>query len=351
MLTFLATVGRTCVVLTALWTAAPTAHAQVTFSAPPECGSEQEFLTEVRALQRADAAAIRLTSVVIRERGAGAYELRLDGPEGGRLLTDADCRTLFRSAVVIAAAAAGDRATEPEAAAAPLPPPLSEANPAPNAPPSAVAPGESPPAPLPPQQPVPTAPAAAVPAPVETATEPTAEVSEPRVSSAATSHYLRVAAGGGGATGLSPDVAWLLELGVAFGSPTWGGAVLVKYLPPISSRTEGDLGLELETIGGRLGIFYAPVAFLRLEGGLAVYRLTARGTGISHPTTDSVWMAAPELETMFVARLSPAWALELGPQGRVGLTKPTFQVKPETEVFQVPRFGAALVFRVQWGWR
>ena len=47
----------------------------------------------------------------------------------------------------------------------------------------------------------------------------------------------------------------------------------------------------------------------------------------------------------------PAWALELGPQGRVGLTQPTFQVEPETEVFQVPRFGAALVFRVQWGWR
>jgi hypothetical protein len=90
---------------------------------------------------------------------------------------------------------------------------------------------------------------------------------------------------------------------------------------------------------------------LRAEAGLAVYRLTARGTGISHPTTDSVWLAAPELEVMFVARLSPAWALELGPQGRVGLTQPTFQVEPEKEVFQVPRFGAALVFRVQWGWR
>jgi hypothetical protein len=77
--------------------------------------------------------------------------------------------------------------------------------------------------------------------------------------------------------------------------------------------------------------------------------LTAKGTGIRYPSTDSVWLVAPELEVMFIARLSPHWAAEIGPQGRIGVTVPTFQVEPETEVFQVPRFGAAVVFRLQWG--
>lgn len=320
----------------ALGVAAPSALAQVTFSAPRECGSEQEFLTQVRALQRAGTESIRVTSVVIRERAPGDYELRLDGPEAGRVLTDADCRILFRSAVVIAAAAGGDPASEQAAVEAP--PPAPENVEEPEAETAASAP-EPVPAAKPPQPPVasPARPQLAAPAP------PLEPVDE--------ANYLRVAAGGGAATGLSPEVALLLELGAAFGSEVWGGAVRLKYLPSSSATTEGELGLDLETIGLRSGVFYAPLSFLRVEAGLAVYRLTARGTGISHPTTDSVWMAAPELELMAVARLNAAWSLEIGPQGRVGLTQPTFQVEPETEVFQVPRFGAALVFRVQWGWR
>jgi len=331
-----ATAGRASALFIALGVVAPTALAQVTFSAPADCGSEQEFLAEVRALQRADSESIRVTSVIIQERGAGGYELRLDGPEGGRVLTDPDCRTLFRSAVVIAAAAGGEPAAEPAAPEAPLPPPVAEVNPAPpTAAPAAAAPVPA----------APVAPTTALPAevPIPDSDRPTApEPSE---------YYWRLAVGGGATTGLSPDIALVLELGAAFGSEVWGGSLVLKYLPQSSSTTDGDLGLDLETVGGRSGILYAPVSFLRLEAGLAVYRLTARGTGISHPTTDSVWLAAPELEVMFRAQLSRAWALEIGPQGRVGLTQPTFQVEPEKEVFQVPRFGAALIFRVQWGWR
>ncbi len=341
-MTFWATVGRAGALVVALWMMAPTARAQVTFSAPAECGSEQEFLTEVRGLQRADAESIRVTSVIIVQSGAGVYELRLRGPEGGRVLSDADCRTLFRSAVVIAAAAGGDPASEATAPEAGPPPPLPEPNPTSEPAPTAAAASA---APAPPQ-PVPVAPVTVGPAPgamaLDSASPTAAEPSD---------LYWRLAAGGGAALGLSPEVALLLELGAAFGSEAWGGSLVLKYLPPSSATTDGDLGLELETVGGRSGVFYAPLPFMRVEAGLAVYRLTARGTGISHPTTDSVWLAAPELEVLFVARLSRAWALEVGPQGRVGLTQPTFQVEPDKDVFQVPPVGAALVFRVQWGWR
>ncbi|HEU5073902.1 MAG TPA: hypothetical protein VFU02_07010 [Polyangiaceae bacterium] len=352
MVTSLATMGRTCAALTAFCVTAPPAFAQVTFVAPPECGSREEFLTEVRALQRAGAESTRVTSVAIQERAAGVFELRLDGPEGGRVLTDPDCRTLFRSAVVIAAAAGSDSTSEGAAPAAPIPASVTQANP-PAPPPAATSVEPAPVAPSPParQQPVPAAGAALAPVPAPSVVEPVPRVPDSLPASEAGGYYLRLAAGGGATTGLSPELALLLELGVAYGSETWGGSVVMKYLPPSSATTEGDLGLELETIGGRSGLFYAPLSFLRVEAGLAVYRLTARGTGITHPSTDSVWMAAPELEVMAVVRLSTSWALELGPQGRVGLTQPTFRVQPETEVFQVPRFGAALVFRVQWGWR
>jgi len=342
--TSLETVGKICAVLGVFGLAGPTALAQLTFSAPPECGTQQEFLAEVRALQRADAPSIRVNSVLIREASAGVYELKVEGPEGARVLTDAECRTLFRSAVVIAAAAAAD---DPAAPAEPLPPPAAEAKPTPaasrpqSAPAAAARPAAAAVAPAAPAPPAAAAPAAAVPAEASAAAE----------SPAPSSHYLRLAAGGGVATGLSPDPALLLEFGAAYGSDAWGGALMLKYLPKSSATTEGDVGLELHTIGGRSGIFYAPVSFLRVEGGLAVYRLSATGTGIRYPTTDSVWVAAPELEVMFVAHLTQAWALEVGPQGRVGLTQPTFQVDPETEVFQLPRFGAALVFRVQLGLR
>lgn len=328
MVTSFATVGRSGALLVAFWVVAPTALAQITFSAPVECGSEQEFLTEVRALQRTDAESMRVTSVTISERAAGGYELSVEAPEGERVLTDADCRTLFRSAVVIAAAA-GEPASAPATSEAP---PATEASPAP----------------------VQTAPVAAPPATVGSA-PPAAPVAEPEGSDAlaarAPSHLsIRLATGAGAAAGLSPDIALQLELGAAFGSDVWGGSVMVKYLPQRSATTEGELGLDIETIGGRSGVYYSPLSFLRLEAGLAVYRLTARGTGIRRPSTDSVWLAAPELELVFVARLSSAWALEVGPQGRVGLTQPSFQVEPYKEVFQVPRFGGALVFRVQWGW-
>jgi len=339
--TFLETVGRICAVLGAFGLAVPTALAQLTFSAPPECGSQQEFLAEVRALQRADAPPLRVTSVSIREAAQGVYELRLDGADGERVLTDAECRTLFRSAVVIAAAAAGDAVSEQATPAPPLPPPATQASPASEAPPPAPAPAAPAPA-----APAPPPAAAAAPAPAFAS-----EASEPSQASAPSDSYLRIAAGGGLATGLSPDPALLLEFGAAYGSEAWGGALVLKYLPKSSATTEGDAGLELQTIGGRSGIFYAPLSFLRVEGGLAVYRLSATGTGIRYPTTDSVWMAAPELEVMFVAQLNRSWALEVGPQGRVGLTQPTFQVDPQTEVFQLPRFGAALVFRVQLGLR
>ena len=332
MATFLAR-GSGWATASALWLATPTAFAQFNFSAPPECGSQDEFLAEVRALQRADAASIRVTSILIHETTPGQFELRLDGPEGRRVLTDPECRTLFRSAVVIAAAAGGEGAT-PEA---PLPPPATTASPAPTA---------SPPAPT--QAPIPPPAPVAPPAPALAAF---AAAPEPPPSSPPSERYWRFAAGGGVATGLSPDAALLLELGAAYGSEVWGGSLLLKVLPRSSATTQGEVGLDLETIGGRPGLFYAPLSYLRAEVGLAIYRLTARGTGISDPTTDSVWMAAPELEVVFIARLSPAWALELGPQGRVGLTRPTFEITPETEVFQIPRFGAALVFRVQWGLR
>lgn len=342
-----ATLARTYVVLGVLVAAPRPALAQISFSAPRECGSQDEFLAEVRALQSADAPSIAVTSVLIAQPRQGVYELTLEGPSVRRVLSDGECRTLFRTAVVIAAAAATEAPALVGESPAPVPAVPLDGNPAPEAP--AVA--------APPAQPAgvaaapPPAAPAALPPPASEDHPPAAAESTASAASPPSAVHFRVAAGGGVASGLSPDAALLFELGGALGSNRWGGSLVFKYLPNDAATTEGNVGLELETLGARAGGFLAPFEFLRVEAGVAVYRLTALGTGVRYPDTDSVWLVAPELEVVFVARLSPHWALEAGPQGRVGLTRPTFQVEPETEVFQVPRFGAAVVFRLQWASR
>lgn len=148
--------------------------------------------------------------------------------------------------------------------------------------------------------------------------------------------------------GLSPDAAALLELGAALEVARWGSMLSFRYLSPDEAVTRGSAGLELRSHGARLSLFHEPWSFLRLEAGLSGYRLTAEGIGIRYPASDSVWLLAPEAEVVLVGRPGDHWLTEVGLHGRVGLSEPRFRVEPETEVYQLPRFGAGLVFRLQW---
>lgn len=333
---------------------AVSAEAQVAFQAPPHCGSHQEFFASVRDLQQVEAAQITLTSVVITEPEPGTYHLILDGPDGSREFTDVDCRTLFRTAVVVAAAAArtpaiapvepiapdaveaveGERGSEP-ASSSPVAPP-------PTAPPSPASPEPVPPASAPRASAVLPTPFAAQAAPADPDGAPNAAATAdppPAVS---------VAGGLGAALGLSPHPTLVFDLEGGLGRGAWGVVVNARYLTPSEATTQGDAGVRVESFGGRAAAHYRVVSRLRVAGGLSAYRIQARGVGIRYPNTDVVWLIAPEIEVALGVPLSTEWSVVLGLAGRVGFTMPSFQIQPEIEVFQLPRVGGLGVFRVEW---
>jgi hypothetical protein len=104
----------------------------------------------------------------------------------------------------------------------------------------------------------------------------------------------------------------------------------------------------MSAVGGRVAGYHDPWPFLRGALGLSAYWLQAKGVGISQPNTDTVWLLAPEVEVTARAALTATWALALGLQGRLALNRPSFQVQPETEVYQLPRWGAGAIFRIEW---
>lgn len=133
------------------------ALSQTRFEVPGGCGTEAEFRSEIERLTGSTAAAGGPVSLVIEALGArqGGYEMRLTVGDAPRVLRDPECRILFRSAIVITAAASRPASPPSSAPVEPSPP-----SPAPR--PSPSAPGASPPAatPTPPQSP----PAATAPA-------------------------------------------------------------------------------------------------------------------------------------------------------------------------------------------
>lgn len=344
--------GTHSLVLLLMVLAAP-AEAQVAFHVPPHCGSQREFFASVQELQQAEAAQVTLTSVVIAESAPGAYELTLTGPDGDRVFSDVDCRTLFRTAVVVAAAAARDRPASTGVTVVPV----RESDPqvaSPRMPsePTATTPRREPAAvgreaeSSPPSAPDATVAVLPPTAPPAVAAEPSVPPDE--TTAAAGTPTVFVAAGFGAAVGLSPEPTLMFELEAGLGSHDWGGLVGARYLTPSEATTQGDAGVRVESFGGRVAVFYRVMPRLRATGGLSAYRMEARGVGIRYPSTDTVWLFAPELELALVVPLGVDWAAAFGLVGRVGFSTPSFQIQPETEVFELPRFGALGVFRIEW---
>lgn len=298
---------------------------------PSECGSASEFVREVAALQRTSRAQLTVSEVVIVRKDDQVWELRLATPEGLRVVADPDCRTLFKTAAVIAATLARP-ASEPDAAEA------SAATPAPVGTPSKGAePGS-----------------AAAPKPQATTSQPAGPVRAPATAPeevdvhSGQSAKLQLGAGAGGYYGLTPDPHLGVEVLAGVVSGRWGGHLAAKILPPRSMTVRGELGLRETVWGARLGASFGPVSWLRGSVGVSAYWISAQGLGINEPLSDSLGLVAPELELAVTALEEPAFRAEFALQGRVGLTKPRFEVEPDGIVYQLPRLGAAGVLRILW---
>ncbi len=273
---------------------------------PAECGSAAEFDAELVRLLGAQASELSpYTLTITPDEAGGQYVLRMSFRGEQRELRDADCRTLFKSAVVVAAAA-----IKPDLA-------RDDAQPPPPVPPSPAPPAERDSTPL-----------APAPAPSP----------EPR--------HVGLGVAAGAMAGLVPDVAPLLEISALAQSHGWGALLALRYTALSEAEAEGGRGVEVRAFGARVGASYSPVEVARLSAGLEVDLMVGRGTGVETPLSDAAWSVAPSLELTGILADIDGLRLELGLQGRWAVLRPRFHIEGYGDAYEVPAFGAAGLFRV-----
>jgi hypothetical protein len=302
--------------LAALLSNGPYAEAGASIQLPPECGSPTEFTRELERLLGDQVAEGRPISLVIFPRdGAGAYTLRLQLRNETRELRDPDCRALFRSAVVISAAAVRPELRDvPETTVVERPPPATAAPSSKGLPPDLKA------------RPVLRA---------EPATQTDGETWRPGIH-----------AGAGAMAGLLPGVAPMLELGGSAARGKWGLFGAARYLPRARTTDDEGRGVAIWALGGQVALFLEPAEWIRLSAGLAVHWLEGEGVGVAQKLTDSAWSLSSLIEATFIAWQARDLRVELGLQGHGSIVRARFEIGGLGEVYRVPPFSGAAVARV-----
>jgi hypothetical protein len=290
------------------------------FDIPPDCGSEPEFRAELDRLVGSDAERAFPTSLRIRGGGAsGEFTLALEVGGRARELTHADCRVLFRSALVVAAASVRDEQPEPPATSEPA------------------APASTPP---PPSAPPPSAPAPNVPPPAPPSPPARSEGGPPLRGSAAV--------GAGVALGVLPGVSGAFELRGGLSMGRFGASFAARYLPARSASAEGR-SVDIQGVGLRLAGSFALGPAVVLSAGVDADWLSGIGsTGVAAPRTDSAWAVAPSLEFALIPFRTEHLAVEAAIEGRLALQRPTFEVTGFREVYEVPSLGMFGLARGVW---
>jgi hypothetical protein len=367
--------------------------AQSGFEVPGGCGSAAEFRSELTRLT-GDAAGTLPASLRIASVVGGGYELRLQVGEDLRVLRDPECRTLWRSAIVISAAALAP--TRPEAPAPAFPPETASSSPsldptltpapsaanAPNATaPAAPAAGSTPAispsvtvkaasAGAPATRPASAAASrarAAAPAPsaaqrrlarrrrprpasndvVPAAVPPAA----PHPFSPAEADRFGVSVAAGVSGGVLPGLAASVELEARMEAALGGVSVVLRHWPTRSESREGR-GLDVSAWGGRAAGLIWIDPRLQLVAGLELNRLAgAAQAGVSGRNTDVAWQLAPTLGLSLIAWKSRYLRLELGAAGRLSLLRPRFVVTGFGDLYRVPALGADVMLRGVWFFR
>jgi hypothetical protein len=368
---------------------------------PDGCGSLAEFRREIARLTGSPAADDVPRSLLIEalEAGRQGYSLQLVLGDEVRTLRDLDCRVLFRSAVVIAAAAQGEGATAAPAdgAASAAAPPVPAAPPA-NPVPVAVAPAAPAGAALQPLAPSPSPangprpPGAPTPAPV--AARPVARASVPRWAVTprerqnarlARSRYARAAArtdtslsrsaqprvplasapdarveppqgtprygldlGAGVSGGVLPGLGAVLELGARLEDLPAGLELSFRYWPQRSGGRDGR-GLDVSALGARVAALLRVAPALNVLAGVELTRLEGEGSAsLPGRTSDSAWHLAPTLGVNLIAWDIRYLRLEIGAAGRLSLLRPRFVVTGFGDLYRVPVLGADAIIRGVW---
>ncbi|HEX6271718.1 MAG TPA: hypothetical protein VFZ53_01695 [Polyangiaceae bacterium] len=293
-------VGARAIAGLASLASAGTVAAQGGFHAPETCGTQAEFSRELERLLGAEGPRATPQSVTIDGSDGADYRLLIVLREGTRELRHTDCRTLFRSAVVIAAASYQE---ERRRQASPAEPPAPAS---PRAPPSA----------------------------------------PPEPSSPSIRFFL--GGGIGAAAGPLPAVSPLFELAFGAEREKLGLSLALRYFVGTEAREPSGHGVLVNGFGARLMVAYEPWRPLRASAGVGVYRLSGEGRGTFEPLSDETVAVEPALELMALPVRTDAFELGIAVGAHWAAVQPSFVIGGYGEVFEVPRFGGEGLFRAIW---
>jgi hypothetical protein len=239
------------------------------------------------------------------EPGLKSYRLSMQVGSESRELRDADCRELFRAAVVVAVAiVSSDARTRPRGAEA--------------------APKES---------------------AIDRATSDSDDV-EGRVSASPRTEF-GMSLGSGLKLGLLPAPALALELEAKTGWGAVGIAAGARYLTP-SSAEDGPRRVTVSALGAHVVGLLRPSRSWEARAGVAAYRLSGSGTGTLESGSDSAWTLAPVAGILLIPfQSSGAWAGVAG-EGQLNLLRSRFEILNHGEIFSVPLVSGAAFLRFGW---
>jgi len=269
------------------------------FELPVECGTEAEFRTELTRLVGPDVERAWPSTLRITGDATAGYRLTLDVAENRREFEHSDCRVLFRSALVVAAASVQTAEVAPP-----------------------------PPAPVPPPAAVPP-----------TREQPAAEKTDgPTLRATA-------GAGAGVAVGVVPGATAAFEARLGGELGAFGVVIGGRYFLPRYVEVEGR-GVDIQGFGLQVAFRVEPIELLALSAGFDADLLVGKGTAeIEVPLEDSAWTLAPSLELALIPINTRHLSVELAVSGRVAVQRPVFEVTGFRTLYQVPPFGLVSVAR------
>jgi hypothetical protein len=314
--------------LAPLCAAAPLASAQTRVDVPEDCGSEAELHAELGRLLGAESAASAVPERLhIRRDEDGQYALLLTLRGERRSLRDPDCRALFKTAVVMAAAVVDPRVQVELERESAQPPAQRDA-------------------------PSPAAAQTRRSAPAEAPREDTDDDDAADEGDApGPSAPWRAAAwlGAGAAIALLPQPSPQLELSGTLARGKLGLALAGRYVTPADERAGDAYGVRIHGLGARLSALYDPAPFARLQAGVALDYLSGRGLGSAvQDVSGSGTALALALEAAIVPLRAGQVRLSLGVAGHYALVRPSFEITGYGEVYRTPSLGATLLLRLGW---
>jgi hypothetical protein len=298
------------------------ALAQGQFEVPAGCGGEAELKSELERLLGERASEAWPARLSIKGPDAqGAYTLRLEVSGQTRELGDPDCRTLLRTAAVIAAAALREELAAQAEPAPPVPPPA---------------------------QPPPPAPAA-TPAARPTAAPRTPANDELESDSVAPAYGVFL--GAGAVAGVVPELGFSVLAGGLLEPAPFGVLLSVGYIAPRLAE-RGGRGVDVSSLGARLLGLLTLAPELQLQLGVEAQRLSGTGADdVSGRQSNAAWRLAPVLGLGVTPWPNLQPRLELALSGQLAVLRPRFIVDGFGDVYPVPRWGADAIIRGVWLFR